>query len=77
MKKKRYEWSEEEKAAFKVAFTAMKKLMDDMEPQEMSDDPLQAERPYDEEGNKVEKQLEDDEEERWLKSVMMELRDSK
>jgi hypothetical protein len=66
MKKKRYDWSEEEKAAFKVAFTAMKKLMDDMEPIEKMDE--EEERPV---------HYGDDDEERWMSDVLLEIRDSK
>jgi hypothetical protein len=83
-------FSEEEKKALKLAFKAIEKMMEDEE--EREEEEMPEERPYDEEGNKIEKQEEEeemprmkkkreedkmDEEERWLQSVMMELRKSK
>ena len=74
-------YSEDEKKALKMALSIISKMMEDEE-----------ERPYDEEGNKIEKGEHDkeempeeertdlkdeEEEERWLKGVMMELRKSK
>lgn len=78
-------FSEEEKKALKVALGMLQKMMEEpeekMEDEEVAERPdhygeKEEERPYDEEGNKVEK-MEEEEEERWLSGVMMELRKSK
>lgn len=74
--KRGYRLSEEEKQAFSIALEAMKKLMaEGEEPEQMSQE-AEEERPYDEEGNKIEEES-PDEETRWLEGVVAELRSSK